>query len=157
MIIQHYANLLHQRSRFVIWALLILCLVHVIALLPDILHQPEQLFKAQQRALWLAQLITALCIGLITQRLLLSASKGLLFQPASRHLWMQLASACLLAALFPAVLLCSLLLYWGEDVHFLTLLAHLNLPLFGLGLFLPFSVALFKIGAQLEDDQNLTI
>lgn len=157
MIIQPYANLLYQRSRFVIWGLLAFCLVHTVALLPDILYPPEQLIRAQQRALWLAQLVTALGLGLIIQRLLLSASQGQLFQAASRRLWMQLASACLAAAVFPAIFLCSLLLYWGEELHLLSLLAQLNLPLIGLGLIVPLAVAKFKLSAQLEDEQNLTI
>lgn len=157
MIIQQYANLLYQRSRFVIWALTALSLVHCIALLPDILSQPEQSFKAQQRAMWLAQLVTALCLGLIIQRLLLTAAKGQLFQVESRRLWMQLASGCLVAAIFPALFLCSLLLYWGEELSLITLLAQLNLPLIGLGFIVPFAVAKLKLSAQLEDEQNLTI
>ncbi|MDP4530149.1 hypothetical protein Q3O59_14060 [Alkalimonas delamerensis] len=157
MIIQQYAKVLYQRSRLVIWALLAFSLVHTVALLPDLLFPPEQLDRAQQRALWLAQLVSALGLGLIIQRLLLSASQGQLFQPASRALWMQLASGCLVAALFPALFLCSLLLYWGQELHLLTLLAQLNLPLIGLGCTVPLAVAKLKLSAQLEDEQNLTI
>lgn len=157
MLLQHYANHLYHRSRFLIWGLALLSAVHLFAILPDLLTHPENLLKAQQRVLWFSQLFTAWLIGLRIQPLLQSAAKGQLFQVSSRKSWQQLAAVCLAAAVFPAVLLCSLLLYWGETIHLLNLLAYLNLPLLGLGLLLPFVVGLLKLSAQLEDEQNLTI
>jgi len=157
MLLQHYANHLYHRSRFLIWGLALLSAAHLFAILPDLLSPPENVLKAQQRALWFGQLLTAWLIGLRIQPLLQSAAKGQLFQVSSRKSWQQLASVCLAAAVFPAALLCCLLLYWGETIHLLNLLAYLNLPLLGLGLLLPFVVGLLKLSAQLEDEQNLTI
>lgn len=157
MLLQHYANHLYQRSRFVIWALALLSAVHLFAILPDLLSPPEHLLKAQQRALWFSQLLTACLIGLRIQPLLQNAAQGRLFQENSRKNWQQLATTCLVAAMFPAVLLCSLCWYWGETIHLFNLLAYVNLPLLGLGLLLPFVIGLLKLSAQLEDEQNLTI
>lgn len=157
MLIQHYANQLYHRSRFLIWALALLSIVHFFAILPDLLAPPESLLKAQQRVLWFSYLLTAWLIGLRIQTLLQQAARGQLFQHSSRKNWQQLTAVCLAAAVFPAVLLCSLLLYWGEKIHLLNLLAYLNLPLLGLGLLLPFIIGLLKLSAQLEDEQNFTI
>lgn len=157
MLLQHYANHLYHRSRFLLWGLALFSAVHLFAIVPDLIIQPENLVKAQQRALWFSQLFTAWLIGLRVQSLLQQAAAGKLFQPDTRKNWQQLAAVCLAAAVFPAALLCSLLLYWGEKVHLLNLLAYLNLPLLGLGLLLPFITGLLKLSAQLEDEQNLTI
>lgn len=157
MLLQHYANHLYHRGRFLLWALALFSAAHLFALIPDLITAPDNLLKAQQRALWFSQLVTAWLIGLRVQALLFQAAQGQLFQPASRKHWQQLAAVCLAAAVFPAALLCSLLVYWQEKVHLLNLLAYLNLPLLGLGLVLPFITGLLKLSAQLEDEQNLTI
>lgn len=157
MLLQHYANHLYHRSRFLIWALALFAVVHLLALLPDVLTPPENLLKAQQRALWFGQLLTAWLIGLRAQRLLQAMAQGQLFQAASRNRWRQLAAVCLAAAVFPALLVSGLLVHWGETLHLLNFIAYVNLPLFGLGLLLPCLVGALKLGAQLEDEQNLTI
>lgn len=157
MLIQHYADYLYHRSRFLIWALALFSALHLLAIVPDLLSTPDNLLKAQQRVLWFCQLATAWVLGLRIQSLLLEAAAGKLFQPATRKLWQQLATVCIAAAVFPATLLGCLLLYWDEKIQLLNLLAYLNLPLLGLGLLLPFITGLFKLSAQLEDEQNLTI
>ncbi len=157
MIIQHYASNMNKKVGFITWGLVVLTLAQLCVFLSHTLLEPELTEKAIQHGLWFSNLVGLLALTLIAQRLFQSYQQNSPYAAAHRVLWMQMASYCWLVAFFPALLVCSLKLAWGLDIRLLTLLAHINLPLLGLGVILPFASMLFKAGQQLEDEQNLTI
>lgn len=157
MIIQHYASHMSKKIRIFFWGLTFLTLAQLFVFLSHTLLEKELSDKAVQHGLWFANLVGLLAFTLIMRRLFAAYRQDELYTPLHRRLWMQLASYCWLAAFLPALLVCSLKLAWGLDIRLLTLLAHLNLPLLGVGTALPFAAMLLKVGQQLEDEQNLTI
>lgn len=157
MIIQHYASHMSKKIRILFWGLVLLTLAQLCVFLSHTLLEAELTEKAIQHGLWLANLVGLLALTFNMQRLFRAYQQGELYTRLHRQLWMQLASFCWLAAFLPALLVCSLKLAWGLDIRLLTMLAHLNLPLLGIGALLPFAAMLLKVGQQLEDEQNLTI